>query len=439
MKVLVVGGGGREHALAWKAAQSERVERVYVAPGNAGTAREPRLENVAIQSTDIHALARFAARRRIDLTIIGAEAPLVMGVVEVFAERGLRCLGPTRAAAQLEGSKIFAKDFLTRHAIPTAPYRTFTELDAALSALSAAEYPLVIKADGLAAGKGVLIAENRRQAAAALTDMLARKRYGAAGSRVLVEQFVRGEEVSFIALVDGKTILPMASSQDHKAAYDGDRGPNTGGMGAYSPAPIVNEAMHAQIMRRVMRPTVQGMAAEGMPYSGFLYAGLMIGDDGIPQVLEFNCRCGDPETQPIMLRLRSDLVAHCMAAVEGNLVSQRAHWDVRCALGVVMAADGYPGECRVGDWIHGLADSAVQQDDAAQKIFHAGTGIQDGKIVVSGGRVVCATACADNVHAAQQAAYQLAKQLSWQGCWYRADIGHRAIKRELAEQPVAAH
>ena len=444
MKVLIVGGGGREHALAWKAAQSKLVERVYVAPGNAGTAAEARVENVDIDAEDLAALARFAGEHAVELTIIGPEAPLVMGVVDVFARHGLNCFGPSRAAARLEGSKTFAKDFLRRHAIPTSAYGSFSDATAAVGYLDSAvepiTYPLVIKADGLAAGKGVVIAESRAQAEAAITDMLTANRYGDAGSRVVVEQFLEGEEASFICMVDGESILPMASSQDHKTAHDGDTGPNTGGMGAYSPAPIVDEAMHERILETVIRPTVRGMAAEGAPYIGFLYAGLMIGADGIPKVLEFNCRFGDPETQPIMMRLRSDLVAHCLAAIRGNLGGERAQWDRRWALGVVMAAAGYPGEYDTGSPIVGPIDGPI--DDAGQavvpqvshqvahKVFHAGTKIVDGKPVVAGGRVVCATATGATINAAREAAYKLVNQIHWPGCWYRSDIGHRAIARE---------
>ena len=444
MKVLIVGGGGREHALAWKAAQSKLVERVYVAPGNAGTAAEARVENVDIDAADLPALARFAGEHAMDLTIIGPEAPLVMGVVDVFARHGLNCFGPSRAAARLEGSKTFAKDFLRRHAIPTSAYGSFSDATAALGYLDSAAdptYPLVIKADGLAAGKGVVIAASRAQAEAAITDMLTANRYGDAGNRVVVEQFLEGEEASFICMVDGESILPMASSQDHKTAHDGDTGPNTGGMGAYSPAPIVDDAMHERILETVIRPTVRGMAAEGAPYTGFLYAGLMIGADGIPKVLEFNCRFGDPETQPIMMRMRSDLVAHCLAAIRGNLGGERAQWDRRCALGVVMAAAGYPGEYDTGSPIDGPivgpidgAGQAVVSNQVthqvAHKVFHAGTKIADGKTVVAGGRVVCATATGATINAAREAAYKLADQIHWPGCWYRSDIGHRAIARE---------
>ncbi len=448
MKILIVGGGGREHALAWKAARCERVERVYVAPGNAGTAAEPRTQNVAIDAEDIDALVRFAALEAIDLAIIGPEKPLVMGVVDAFAQRGLNCFGPVRAAARLEGSKTFAKDFITRHAIPTAAHRSFTDAEAALGHLDGVEYPVVIKADGLAAGKGVIIAATRRAAAAAITDMLTQNRYGEAGSRVLIEEFLEGEEASFICMVDGQSILPLASSQDHKAAHDGDTGPNTGGMGAYSPAPLVDAAMHRRIIETIIRPTVAGMAAEGMRYTGFLYAGLMIGADGVPKVLEFNCRLGDPETQPIMLRLRSDLVAHCLAAVRGTLADERAQWSRECALGVVMAAAGYPGQHATGSPIEGLdGDGAGRdsggrdsdgldsndQDHPTQKVFHSGTAVVDGRIIATGGRVLCATATGNTVRAARHAAYQLVEKITYPGCWYRTDIGHHAIHRETTK------
>ena len=450
MKVLIVGGGGREHALAWKAAQSALVEQVYVAPGNAGTGGEARVANVAIDSGDIPALAGFAEAHKIGLTIIGPEAPLVAGVADVFRERGLACFGPGRAAARLEGSKTFAKEFLHRHAIPTAAWGSFNDLGAALAYLNSAACPVVIKADGLAAGKGVVIAETRAAAHGAITDMLTDRRCGDAARRVVVEEFLEGEEVSFICMVDGETILPLASSQDHKAAGDGDTGPNTGGMGACSPAPVVDDALHARILETVIRPTVRGMAAEGMPYTGFLYAGLMIGVDGVPKVLEFNCRLGDPETQPILMRLRSDLVAHCLAAVRGGdgglggvgglgggggvgglggLSAERAQWDRRCALGVVMAAEGYPGGYVTGSPIDGPLHNP-HPADAPHKVFHAGTQTADGQIVTAGGRVLCATALGDSVRAAGEAAYRLARRIRWAGCWYRSDIGHRAIARE---------
>jgi len=432
VKILIIGGGGREHALAWKIAQSELVERVYVAPGNAGTAAEPRTENIAISPGQLDALAGFAADARIDLTVVGPEAPLVMGVVDRFARAGLDCFGPNAAAARLEGSKTFAKDFMQRHAIPTAAYGSFTEAEAAISALDAFGCPVVVKADGLAAGKGVVIARTRDQAEAAITGMLTRQLHGAAGRRVVVEQFLDGEEASFICMVDGESILPMASSQDHKAAHDGDTGPNTGGMGACSPAPVVDDAMHQRILETVIRPTVAGMAADGMPYTGFLYAGLMIGADAVPRVLEFNCRFGDPETQPVLMRLRSDLASHCLAAVRGELGGELAgaRWHQRCALGVVMASAGYPGAYQKGAPIRGL-----EHDAAPHKVFHAGTAIADGQVVVAGGRVLCATATGDTLSAARDAAYRVAARIDWPGCWYRSDIGHRAIAKQRRRVP----
>ncbi len=429
MKVLIIGGGGREHALAWKVAQSELVERVYVAPGNAGTGLEPRVENIAIAADDIHALARMAEQERIDLTIVGPEVPLVMGITDRFARLGLKCFGPSQQAAQLEGSKTFAKSFMQRHAIPSAAYQSFTVAADAIAHLAACAYPLVIKADGLASGKGVVIAESRAQAEHAIMDMLTENQFGAAGKRVLIEEFLPGEEVSFICMVDGEHILPMATSQDHKAACDGDTGPNTGGMGAYSPAPI-DDAMHAHILTTVIEPTVAGMVADGMRYNGFLYAGLII-HGGVAKVLEFNCRFGDPETQPILLRLRSDLVAHCMAAMDGTLDQQTAIWDSRTALGVVIAAHGYPGpitEQSDAEKIIGGLDTD-DDDDATQKIFHAATQSNNGKIIAAGGRVLCATALGEQVQDAQRNAYALAKSVRWQGCWYRTDIGHRAIRK----------
>ncbi|ALP52161.1 phosphoribosylamine--glycine ligase [Candidatus Tenderia electrophaga] len=426
MKVLVIGGGGREHALAWKAAQSPQVDRVFVAPGNAGTAREPGLENLAIGAEDVAALVDFARRQGIDLTIVGPEAPLVRGLVDAFQAAGLPCFGPTQAAAQLEGSKVFTKDFLARHHIPTAAYANFTEIEPALAYLREQGAPIVIKADGLAAGKGVIIAMTLAEAEAAVRDMLAGNAFGAAGHRVVIEEFLDGEEASFICMVDGQHILPMATSQDHKRVGEGDSGPNTGGMGAYSPAPVVTPAVHARIMRDVIEPTVKGMAAEGHPYTGFLYAGLMISADGAPKVIEYNCRFGDPETQPIMLRLRSDLVALCRLALDGRLDQAEAEWDSRAALGVVLAADGYPGSYAKGAVIQGLDDA--ETDDA--KIFHAGTALQDGQVVTAGGRVLCATALGETVCAAQARAYELAQTLHWDGMFYRKDIGYRAVARE---------
>ncbi len=426
MNILVIGSGGREHALAWKAAQSPLAEKVYVAPGNAGTALEPKLENVAIGVEDIDALIAFAKTHSVGLTIVGPEAPLVIGVVDAFNEAGLKCFGPTRGAAQLEGSKSFTKDFLARHNIPTAEYRTFTDEGEALGYLREKGAPIVVKADGLAAGKGVIVAMSLEEAEEAVRDMLSGNAFGEAGHRVVIEEFLDGEEASFIVMADGEHVLPMATSQDHKRAGDGDTGPNTGGMGAYSPAPVVTDAVHTRIMQEVILPTVKGMAAEGLPYTGFLYAGLMIMADGTPKVIEYNCRFGDPETQPIMLRMRSDLVAHCLAAMENRLNTETTEWDGRASLGVVLAAGGYPGSYGKGAVINGLP-AGEEQD---QKVFHAGTAEQDGRVVTSGGRVLCATALGTNVGEAQRHAYELAKRISWDGVYYRSDIGYRAVARE---------
>ena len=423
MKVLIVGGGGREHALAWKVRQSALVSEVYVAPGNAGTQNEAGISNVNISTDDVDRLIEFAQQSEIDLTIIGPEGPLVNGIVDQFQQVGRACFGPSQQAARLEGSKTFAKEFLSRHAIPTAAYKSFTELLPALGYLESVALPVVIKADGLAAGKGVIIADTREQGRNAITDMLSDNRFGQAGSRVVIEEFLNGEEASFICMVDGKHVLAMASSQDHKAAFDGDTGPNTGGMGAYSPAPIIDETVHATIMQEILQPTVDGLASEGMPYVGFLYVGLMI-RDGIPKVLEYNCRFGDPETQPIMMRLKSDIVALCLATLEGKLDCQKVRWDSRAALGVVMAADGYPDSCEQGHVIHGLSGDDRHDDG---KIFHAGTKTKNGKIITAGGRVLCATALGNKIEYAQQTAYALAKSVYWRGCWYRNDIGHQAI------------
>ena len=426
MRILIIGGGGREHALAWKAAQSPRVDKVFVAPGNAGTAHEPRIQNVDIPAGDLARLRDFAREEGIGLTIVGPEVPLVHGVVDAFAAAGLRCFGPSKAAAELEGSKVFSKDFLARHAIPTAAYASFTEIDAAIDYIRAQGAPIVVKADGLAAGKGVILAGTPDEATAAVRDMLAGNVFGEAGHRVVIEEFLEGEEASFIAMVDGEHILPLATSQDHKAAHDGDTGPNTGGMGAYSPAPVVTAEVHDRIMHEVMEPTVRGMAAEGRPYTGFLYAGVMIGSDGTPRVLEFNVRFGDPETQPIMLRLKSDLVALCDAALDGGLHQMQADWDPRAALGVVMAAGGYPGPYRTGDVIEGLPTD----DRGDIKVFHAGTADRNGEVITSGGRVLCVCALGDSVALAQQRAYEQVKRIRWQGAYYRTDIGYRAVARE---------
>jgi phosphoribosylamine--glycine ligase len=426
MNVLIIGGGGREHALAWKTAQSERVKKVYVAPGNAGTAHESKCENVAIAAEDVGGLLKFAQHNEVDLTIVGPEAPLVLGVVDRFRAAGLRCFGPTKASAQLEGSKAFAKDFLARHKIPTAAYGNFTEVSAAEAFIKKMGAPIVVKADGLAAGKGVIIAETIDEANAAVRDMLAGNAFGEAGHRVVVEEFLQGEEASFIVMADGTHVLALATSQDHKRVGNGDTGPNTGGMGAYSPAPVVTPEIHARVMRDVIEPTVRGMTAEGHPYTGFLYAGLMIDARGNIKVLEFNCRFGDPETQPVMLRLKSDFVTLIEAALDGKLDQVTADWDARAALGVVMAAGGYPGSYDKGDVIAGLPVT----DASDAKVFHAGTALKDGKVVTSGGRVLCVTALGGTVAAAQQHAYAVVRQIRWNGALYRTDIGYRAIARE---------
>ncbi|HEY1845704.1 MAG TPA: phosphoribosylamine--glycine ligase [Buttiauxella sp.] len=430
MKVLVIGNGGREHALAWKASQSPLVRTVFVAPGNAGTALEPALQNVAISPTDIPALLSFAQNENIDLTIVGPEAPLVIGVVDAFRAAGLKIFGPTQGAAQLEGSKAFTKDFLARHKIPTAEYQNFTEVEPALAYVREKGAPIVIKADGLAAGKGVIVAMTQEEAEAAVNDMLAGNAFGDAGHRIVVEEFLDGEEASFIVMVDGDHVLPMATSQDHKRVGNGDSGPNTGGMGAYSPAPVVTDEVHQRAMDLVIWPTVRGMAAEGNTYTGFLYAGLMIDKQGNPKVIEFNCRFGDPETQPIMLRLQSDLVELCLAACNGKLDKTTSNWDPRPSLGVVMAAGGYPAEYRNGDVIHGLP----LEEAADGKVFHAGTKLlEDDRVVTNGGRVLCVTALGNSVAEAQARAYELMKDIHWDGSFSRSDIGYRAIERENAE------
>ncbi|KPL28141.1 MAG: phosphoribosylamine--glycine ligase [Acidithiobacillales bacterium SM1_46] len=430
MNVLIIGGGGREHALAWRAAQSPRVARIFVAPGNAGTARETKCANVAVAAEDIEALLAFAQRERVDLTIVGPEAPLVLGVVDRFRAAGLRCFGPTRAAAQLEGSKAFTKDFLARHKIPTAAYGNFSDFDRAEAYIRRVGAPVVVKADGLAAGKGVIIAQTVDEAIGAARDMLAGNAFGEAGHRVVVEEFLKGEEASFIVMVDGEHVLPLATSQDHKRVGDGDTGPNTGGMGAYSPAPVVTPEMHERVMREVIEPTVRGMQAEGNTYTGFLYAGLMIGPDGTPKVLEYNCRFGDPETQPVMMRLKSDFVELVDAALDARLDQVAADWDPRAALGVVMAAGGYPGSYAKGDPITGLP--AREAPDA--KVFHAGTALRDGEVVTSGGRVLCVTALGESVAAAQRRAYEVVRGIHWKHAQYRSDIGYRAIAREQAQR-----
>ncbi|MCU7648914.1 phosphoribosylamine--glycine ligase [Pseudomonas piscis] len=429
MKVLIIGSGGREHALAWKVAQDPRVEKVFVAPGNAGTAIEAKCENVAIDVLALEQLADFA-EKNVALTIVGPEVPLVAGVVDLFRARGLDCFGPTQGAAQLEGSKAFTKDFLARHKIPTADYQNFTEIEPALAYLREKGAPIVIKADGLAAGKGVIVAMTLAEAEEAVRDMLAGNVFGDAGSRVVIEEFLDGEEASFIVMVDGKNVLPMATSQDHKRVGDGDTGPNTGGMGAYSPAPVVTADVHQRVMDQVIWPTVRGMAEEGNVYTGFLYAGLMIDKAGNPKVIEFNCRFGDPETQPVMLRLQSSLVLLVEAALAQALDKIEAQWDPRPSLGIVLAAGGYPGDYAKGATITGLDAAAALEG----KVFHAGTALKDGQIVTAGGRVLCATAMGASVDQAQQQAYRLATEIDWQGCFYRKDIGYRAIARERGEQ-----
>lgn len=426
MNVLVIGSGGREHALAFKAAQNPSVRTVFVAPGNAGTALEPKLENVAIGVEDLDALVAFAKDNNVELTIVGPEAPLVIGVVDRFREEGLAIFGPTAAAAQLEGSKSFTKDFLARHDIPTAEYQTFEQIEPALAYLKEKGAPIVVKADGLAAGKGVIVAMTEAEAEEAIRDMLAGNAFGEAGSRVVIEEFLEGEEASFIVMVDGKNVLPFATSQDHKRAYNGDKGPNTGGMGAYSPAPVVTADIHERIMNEVINPTVEGMASEGAPYTGFLYAGLMITADGTPKVIEYNCRFGDPETQPIMLRLQSDLVELIQAANREELDQTEIKFDSRAAVGVVLAAKGYPGSYPKGDAISGLRVDYAE----GEKVFHAGTN-QDGEnVVTAGGRVLCATALGHTVTEAQKRAYALLNEINWDGVEFRTDIAYRAIARE---------
>lgn len=424
MKILVIGGGGREHALAWKAAQSPRVDEVYVAPGNAGTMLEEKLTNVDIPSEDIHALCQFAGDNKIDLTIVGPEAPLVIGVVDLFQQHGLKIFGPSQSAAQLEGSKTFTKDFLQRHNIPTAAYQSFTEIDAAINYIRQMGAPIVVKADGLAAGKGVILAETEQQAIEAVQDMLAGNAFGEAGHRVVIEEFLQGEEASYICMVDGKNILPMATSQDHKARDDGDHGPNTGGMGAYSPAPVVTDEIAQRVIDEVIRPTVDGMAAEGNPYTGFLYAGLMIDQNGTPKVLEYNCRFGDPETQPIMMRLESDLVEHCLAALDQRLDQETTQWNSKFSLGVVLAAQGYPDQYAKGEVIRNIPFATDHS-----KVFHAGTRMNEEQQVLSnGGRVLCVVALGNDVKQAQDEAYQMVRQIIWPGAYYRKDIGFKAIK-----------
>jgi phosphoribosylamine--glycine ligase len=425
MKVLIVGGGGREHALAWKCSQSPRVSEVLVAPGNAGTETEPRVRNVDINATDIAPLVEFARREAVALTIIGPEAPLVAGIVDAFKAAGLRCFGPSRLAARLEGSKAFGKDFLQRHRIPSAAYRVFTRANYDAAWLRAQRAPIVVKASGLASGKGVIIAHSLDEAEAAAADMF-NGRFGEAGAEIVIEQFLQGEEASFIVMADGEHVLALATSQDHKRLCDGDAGPNTGGMGAYSPAPVVSGAIHARVMREIIQPTIRGLAQDGTPYTGFLYAGLMIASDGTANVVEFNCRLGDPETQPILARLDSDLTTLCEAALEGRLDRVEAQWDRRAALGVVLAAAGYPQAVRSGDRIDGL-DRAARLPG---KVFHAGTQRLCGHVLTNGGRVLCAVGLGDRVSDAQRAAYALADCIHYDGMQYRHDIGYHAIARE---------
>jgi phosphoribosylamine--glycine ligase len=426
MKVLIVGSGGREHALAWKCAQSPKVDEVLVAPGNAGTAIETGVRNVAVSAEDIDGLINLAKAEAVGLTIIGPEAPLVAGIVDQFREQGLACFGPCAAAAQLEGSKAFTKDFLKRHGIPTADYRNFDQLEPALEFIRKHGAPIVIKADGLAAGKGVIVAMTLEEAEQAATDMLAGGTFGEAGSRIVVEEFLEGEEASFIVITDGKSVLPLASSQDHKARDEGDVGPNTGGMGAYSPAPVVTGDIEQKILDLVINPTLAGLRKDGIIYTGFLYAGLMITPDGIPKVIEYNCRMGDPETQPIMVRLNTDLVSLCEATIEGRLSEQQAEWDPRAALGVVMAAGGYPAAYEKGAIIDGLPKLA--SDDC--KVFHAGTALSENDVVTSGGRVLCVVGLGDSVVEARDIAYAQVNDINWNNVYFRNDIGYRAIARE---------
>jgi phosphoribosylamine--glycine ligase len=425
MNILIIGNGGREHALAWKVAQNKEVKNIFVAPGNAGSALEEKVTNVDIAVEDLHALATFAKRNNVELTIVGPEVPLVLGVVDLFNEAGLACFGPTKAAAQLEGSKAFTKDFLDRHQIPTAWYQNFTEIEPALAYVREKGAPIVIKADGLAAGKGVIVAMTLEEAENAIKDMLAGNAFGEAGHRVVIEEFLEGEEASFIVMVDGENVVAMATSQDHKRVGDGDTGPNTGGMGAYSPAPVVTNELHQRIMDLVIYPTVKGMAIEGNSYTGFLYAGLMIMADGTPKVIEYNCRFGDPETQPIMMRMKSDLVTLCLAGVNGELDGMQAEFDERAAVGVVLASKGYPDAYKKGHLISGIPNATQ-----STKTFHAGTLNVNNQLVTNGGRVLCATALGNNVTEAQKKAYQLVEQIKWDGMFTRTDIAYRAIARE---------
>ena len=429
MKILIVGSGGREHALAWKVRQSPKATQVFVAPGNAGTALEPGITNVDLAVDDIPGLLAFAQSKRVDLTIVGPEVPLVKGLVDAFSDAGLACFGPKAAQAQLEGSKAFCKDFMARHKIPTADYQTFTEVAAAIEYIRAKGAPIVVKADGLAAGKGVIVAQTEAEAIAAVEDMLSGNSFGEAGHRVVVEEFLEGEEASFIVMADGLHALAMATSQDHKARDNGDQGPNTGGMGAYSPAPVVTQEIHDKVMAEVILPTLKGMSDDGLPYTGFLYAGLMISKNGAIKVLEYNCRFGDPETQPIMMRLKSDLIDLCFAALGQRLDQVSTRWDPRPALGVVLAAGGYPDDYAKGHVISGLPEHS----DTEAKVFHAGTSQDQGQVVTAGGRVLCACALGDDIADAQVKAYALASKIAWQDIYYRTDIGFKAIARDKSQ------
>ena len=426
MKVLIIGSGGREHALSWKCIQSSMVSKVYVAPGNAGTQIEDNIQNVAINPENFAELSNFAQDNEIELTIVGPEQPLVDGICDYFESKHLKIFGPTKGAAQLEGSKSFTKDFLKRHKIPTAEYETFTELTSAIEYLKNSKFPTVIKADGLAAGKGVIIAETLPEAERTVTDMLSGNEFGSAGKRVVIEEFLEGEEASFILIADGESFLPMATSQDHKRAFNGDKGPNTGGMGAYSPAPVVTEHVYQRIINEVIKPTLKGMKDEGNYYTGFLYAGLMITADGTPKVIEYNCRFGDPETQPVLLRLKSDLVSHCMAALNNSLNREKVEWETRKSLGVVMASGGYPGNYSNNHPILGLEDIS---SNYGHKVFHGGTKFADNRLVTNGGRVLCVTALGDSLEDAKTSAYELVSKISWENVQYRTDIGWRAIEK----------
>ena len=427
MKVLIIGSGGREHALAWKTIQDDNVEKVFVAPGNTGTNLEEGIENINIAVDNLSALATFAKNNDIEITIVGPEVPLVMGIVDIFEAEGLKCFGPNKVAAQLEGSKAFSKDFLAKHNIPTADYQVFTEITPANEYIAKMGTPIVIKADGLAAGKGVIIAQTEQQAIDAVQDMLSGNKFGDAGSRVVIEEFLTGEEASFIVISDGKNILPMVTSQDHKARNDGDTGPNTGGMGAYSPAPVVTREIHNKILDEVIRPTIEGMAKDGNPFTGFLYAGIMISEDNKPKVLEFNVRFGDPETQPIMMRLQDNLADLCIAAVDKKLDKSTIQWDSRAALGVVLAAGGYPDSYQKGDVIHGIEDA----NNSTTKVFHAGTSLNKaGEVVTAGGRVLCVTSLGDSITQTQTRAYEAVAKINWKNMYNRVDIGHKAVTRE---------